>query len=72
VISYQLLTEKIRTESMQFAFHLAPGDLLAFNNRRVLHGRTSFDETRVSRHLEGCYVDIDETMAIYDSLRNKI
>ncbi|KAI9552810.1 hypothetical protein GHT06_020690 [Daphnia sinensis] len=70
--SYHLLTEKIRTESMQFAFHLAPGDLLAFNNRRVLHGRTAFDETRVSRHLEGCYVDIDETMAIYDFLRNKV
>lgn len=56
---------------MQFAFHLAPGDLVAFNNRRVLHGRTAFDQSRVLRHLEGCYVDIDETMAIYDSLCNK-
>ena len=57
---------------MQFSFHLAAGDLVAFNNRRILHGRTSFDQTRVSRHLEGCYVDIDEAMAIYDSLNNKL
>ena len=57
---------------MQFAFHLAPGDLVAFNNRRILHGRTGFDQSRISRHLEGCYVDIDEAMAIYDSLCNKV
>ncbi len=57
---------------MQFAFHLAPGDLVAFNNRRILHGRTAFDQSRISRHLEGCYVDIDEAMAIYDSLCNKV
>jgi len=67
----QLLTEKIRTESMQLAFHLKAGDLVAFNNRRILHGRTAFDQSRVSRHLEGCYVDIDETMSIYDSLCSK-
>jgi len=24
-----------------------------------------------NRHLEGCYVDIDETMAIYDALCSK-
>lgn len=69
--AYHLLTEKIRTESMQLAFHLKAGDLVAFNNRRVLHGRTAFDQSRISRHLEGCYVDIDETMAIYDALCSK-
>lgn len=56
---------------MQLSFHLTAGDVVAFNNRRVLHGRTAFDQARVSRHLEGCYVDIDETLSIYDSLRNK-
>lgn len=51
-------------------FKLIPGDLVIFNNRRMLHGRTAFtmphvDETKgikkdeYLRHLEGAYVDID-------------
>jgi len=67
----QLLTDRIRAESMQFAFQLKPGDLVAFNNHRILHGRTAYDQSRVSRHLEGCYVEIDETMATFGSLLNE-
>ncbi|MEM7325464.1 MAG: TauD/TfdA family dioxygenase [Actinomycetota bacterium] len=37
---------------------LGPGDLIAFDNRRVLHGRTGF-HTTARRHLQGCYIDID-------------
>lgn len=36
------------------------GDMVAFNNRRILHGRKAFDPRTGSRHLEGCYVDMDE------------
>ena len=36
----------------------APDDLLAFDNRRVLHGRRAFRSSS-RRHLQGCYVDID-------------
>lgn len=32
-------------------------DLVAFDNRRVLHGRTGF--LSAARHLQGCYVDRD-------------
>ena len=39
---------------------LAPGDLLIFDNRRILHGRDSFDATAGDRHLQGCYVDRDD------------
>lgn len=66
--AYKLLTDRIRAESMQFSFQLKPGDLVAFNNHRILHGRTAYDQSRVSRHLEGCYVEIDETMATFGSL----
>ena len=34
-----------------------PGDLVAFDNRRALHGRTAFDPSTGRRHLRGCYVD---------------
>lgn len=37
---------------------LQPGELVGFDNRRVLHARTGFDTAR-RRHLQGCYIDID-------------
>jgi gamma-butyrobetaine dioxygenase len=36
------------------------GDMVAFNNRRILHGRKAFDPRTGMRHLEGCYCDMDE------------
>lgn len=39
---------------------LKPGDLLGFDNRRLLHGRTGFDPTTGNRWLRGCYVEREE------------
>jgi len=39
---------------------LKPGDLLGFDNRRVLHGRTEFDPSTGNRWLRGCYVEREE------------
>ena len=40
---------------------LAPGDLLAFDNHRLLHGRTAFElGARGRRRLIGCYLDIED------------
>jgi len=39
---------------------LAPGDMWAFDNRRVLHARREFDPQTGARHLQGAYVDRDE------------
>lgn len=30
---------------------------LAFDNRRILHGREAFNPATGNRHLHGCYVD---------------
>ena len=40
-----------------------PGDLLAFDNRRIMHGRDSFDAAGGSRHLHGCYMDRDDLLS---------
>ncbi len=47
-------------ESRQFTTELKldAGDLIAFDNRRVLHARTSFGAD-ADRHLQGCYIDMD-------------
>jgi gamma-butyrobetaine dioxygenase len=39
---------------------LKPGEIVVFNNRRVLHARTAFDETAGHRLLEGAYIGSDE------------
>ncbi|KAG1673058.1 Gamma-butyrobetaine dioxygenase [Nymphon striatum] len=66
--AYKIFTEKIRDQALELRFNLVPGDLVAFNNRRILHGRTEYDTSKMKRHLKGCYVDIDEAMSHYDSL----
>ena len=39
---------------------LRPGEMLVFNNRRMLHGRDAFGTDDGVRWLRGCYVCIDE------------
>ena len=39
---------------------LQAGDILSFDNQRVLHGRSEFDPVSGTRHLRGCYLDRDE------------
>nr|WP_232230412.1 TauD/TfdA family dioxygenase [Halomonas sp. 1513] len=43
----------------QLDFALAPGEMVAFDNRRVLHGRRAFDPNTGARHLQGTYLDRD-------------
>tara|TARA_B100000963_G_scaffold55107_1_gene43254 strand:- start:2673 stop:3887 length:1215 start_codon:yes stop_codon:yes gene_type:complete len=41
-------------------FKLGEGDMICFDNRRVLHGRTSFDPASGGRWLRGCYMEREE------------
>ena len=43
----------------QMTYPFEPGDLVAFDNRRILHGRTAY-EGAGHRHLRGCYLDHDD------------
>ncbi|WP_163559391.1 TauD/TfdA family dioxygenase [Halomonas sp. NO4] len=43
----------------QLDLSLRPGDMIAFDNRRVLHGRAAFDPNTGRRHLQGTYLDRD-------------
>lgn len=53
-------TELCRSPAYRMATPFAPGDLVIFDNRRVLHGRATFDPQSGVRQLEGCYLDRDE------------
>ena len=50
----------VRDRESEVRFRLEEGDLLTFNNRRLLHGRTSYDVSAVERMLSGAYVDWEE------------
>jgi gamma-butyrobetaine dioxygenase len=59
----------LRDRKYQLHLRLRPGDLVAYNNHRVLHGRAPFDASSGERHLQGCYLnqeDIDSMLRMLD------
>jgi len=46
-----------------------PGDLVGFDNRRILHGRDAFDPGAGRRRLRGCYIDHDDLFSRLRVLR---
>ena len=46
----------------ELKFRLIAGDIMCFDNRRVLHGRDAFTGSG-KRHLQGVYIDRDEIMS---------
>ena len=61
--AYRLLAETLNRPESLVQFRLDAGQLMVFDNQRVLHGRTAYNQGR--RHLQGCYAD-------KDSLRSRI
>ncbi|XP_036619568.1 gamma-butyrobetaine dioxygenase [Trichosurus vulpecula] len=48
----------------KFTFKMHPGDVITFDNWRLLHGRRSYEAgTEITRHLEGGYADWDVVMS---------
>ncbi len=59
----------LKDQAFEIRFRLDDGDLVMFDNVRLLHGRTSFDPAEGLRHLQGCYIDIDGPRSLYRVLR---
>lgn len=52
-------------------FKLDAGQMMMFDNNRVLHGRTSFDPSEGHRQLQGCYIDRDGPRSLYRVLERR-
>jgi len=65
------LGEILRDPAFEVRFLLGPGELMMFDNDRVLHGRTAFDPQEGLRHLQGCYIDHDAPRSRYRVLRRE-
>ncbi|HSH40631.1 MAG TPA: TauD/TfdA family dioxygenase [Arenicellales bacterium] len=57
--AYRRFWEMLRDPRYTARFKLRPGEMLAFDNLRVLHGRDAFDPASGRRHLQGTYLDRD-------------
>ncbi len=53
----------LREPRFQLCFRLSPGEMIAFDNLRILHGRDPFDPGTGERRLQGCYLDRDTVMS---------
>jgi gamma-butyrobetaine dioxygenase len=61
--AYRAYMAKTRHPKYRVKLKLKAGEMVVFDNRRILHGRDSFDPTTGYRHLQGCYVDRGEFSA---------
>jgi len=68
--AYRQLNAAIET-APRWQQRMVPGELLLFNNRRMLHGRTAIHvgPQGSARWLQGCYINIDEFANRYNQLR---
>lgn len=73
--AYQALMKTVRDPGFVVQHRLVPGEMVIFDNRRVLHGREAFDPAGGLRHLRGYYIDATEVdsrlRVLHRSLRSK-
>jgi alpha-ketoglutarate-dependent taurine dioxygenase len=57
--AYRRFAALLRESRFHLRFRLRDGDVVVFDNRRTLHGRSAFSSARHPRHLRGCYLTRD-------------
>ena len=70
--AYRRFAALLREPRFQLQLKLADGDLVVFDNQRVLHGRTAFTSARHPRHLQGCYLTRDSVLSEAGLLRRQV
>jgi len=70
--AYRRFALLLRDPRTQLKFRLADGDLVVFDNQRILHGRTAFSSARHARHLRGCYLTRDSVYGAAALLRRSL
>ncbi len=58
--AYGKFMKMTRSNAYHISLRLAVGEMVVFDNRRILHGRDAFNPETGFRHLHGCYVDRGE------------
>ncbi|MGH8202646.1 MAG: TauD/TfdA family dioxygenase [Steroidobacteraceae bacterium] len=61
--AYRRFALLLREPRFMLRCMMRSGDLVVFDNQRVLHGRTGFASARYPRHLQGCYLTRDSVFS---------
>ena len=67
--AYRRFALLLRDSRLQLRLGLTDGDLVVFDNQRILHGRTAFSSANHARHLRGCYLTRDSVYGAAALLR---
>jgi gamma-butyrobetaine dioxygenase len=70
--AYRRFASLLREPRFQLKFKLADGEIVVFDNQRILHGRTAFSSARHGRHLRGCYLTRDSVYSTAAVLRRAL
>jgi alpha-ketoglutarate-dependent taurine dioxygenase len=70
--AYRRFAALLREPRFQLKFKLADGQIVVFDNQRILHGRTAFSSARHARHLRGCYLTRDSVYSTAAVLRRAL
>jgi len=61
--AYRSFVDELNRPEFVRHLTLGAGEVVAFDNRRMLHGRSGFSSTS-ERHLQGCYIDMDAVQSV--------
>ncbi len=70
--AYRRFAGLLRDPRHQLRCRLQDGDLVVFDNQRILHGRSAFSSARHARHLRGCYLTRDSVYGETSLLRRRL
>jgi len=71
-LAYQRFMQRIRDPQYAISTTLRPGEMVIFDNTRVLHSRAAFDPNSGERHLCGYYIErneVDSRIRVLDRLK---
>jgi gamma-butyrobetaine dioxygenase len=71
--AFRTLMMSIRTARYNIEHVLKKGEMVIFDNQRILHGRASFDPSSGRRHLRGYYIEhneVDNCIRMLDKKNN--
>ena len=67
--AYNRLATMMDNSEHNITYRMKEGEMVSFNNCRIiLHGRSGFELNGGTRHLRGCYVNIDEFKSRFEVL----
>jgi len=69
--AYRHYAEILERKELQITFKLAPGELILFDNTRIMHARTAFSDAG-TRHLQGAYSDLDGLYSTLSLLKSQL